>query len=154
MKAADRCREQIKQPIDQIGSGGHLRVPKKSALTKLWACSITMINRGSSDDDFVSLCVVEGQQIVKLFRHWSWRVYSLYNFFSRLVGSVQSSCWELSKFRSGTRNLTGKKMHQKSSKIHCWSTEHVKFFMNFSMKPTVYDVINHSKHAIVQQDIY
>ena len=42
----DRCREQMKLPVDQIDSCGHLRVHEKSALTKFGVRSIT-IDRGS-----------------------------------------------------------------------------------------------------------
>ena len=44
--AADRHRVQIKLPVDQIDSCGHLGVHEKSALTNLGVCSIT-IDRGS-----------------------------------------------------------------------------------------------------------
>ena len=44
--AADRCREQMKLPVDQIDSCGHLRVHEKSAMTKCGVCSIA-IDRGS-----------------------------------------------------------------------------------------------------------
>ena len=44
--AADRSREQMKLPVDQIDSCSHLRVHEKSALTKFGVRSIT-IDRGS-----------------------------------------------------------------------------------------------------------
>ena len=129
MIAADRCSEQMRLPVDQTDSDGHLRVPEESALTRVWVCLMMSYFTGQEITNLLHydcsrvnrlwVCSVNSDRgsTVCAIRFLDWFESS----------STQSSFWELIEFRTdSTGNKNASKIIKKFIAValtNCLSNE-------------------------------